>query len=236
MTRKTPSPHPPPAPAAAGSAKRSRRALLAGAAGAVLVAGIGGLAVVRNRRAAQDAALAQRPALASREAPSLGPDTARVRIVEFMDPACETCAVFYPLVKQILAGEPARLRLSLRHVPLHPGSELVVALLEASREQGLYWQTMEALLSTQNQWVPRHVVMPERVWNVVGGLGLDRDRLRTAMAGPEVSRRMAQDRDDARALQVEQTPEYFVNGRQMASFGRQQLQNLIAEALSHAYS
>ena len=37
------------------------------------------------------------------------------------------------------------------------------------------------------------------------------------------------------AMKVTATPEYFVNGRQMASFGRQQLQALIQDALQRAY-
>ena len=46
---------------------------------------------------------------------------------------------------------------------------------------------------------------------------------------------MARDQADAEALNVTQTPEYFVNGRQMASFGRKQLQDLVRDALQGAY-
>ena len=35
---------------------------------------------------------------------TLGSDGARVYLVEFMDPACETCAAFSPFVKQILGA------------------------------------------------------------------------------------------------------------------------------------
>jgi len=37
------------------------------------------------------------------------------------------------------------------------------------------------------------------------------------------------------ALKVTATPEYFVNGRQMPSFGEQQLRALIGEELQKAY-
>ena len=46
---------------------------------------------------------------------------------------------------------------------------------------------------------------------------------------------MALDAQDARALKVTQTPEFFVNGRGLPSFGYQQLQGLVAEAMGHAY-
>jgi hypothetical protein len=42
---------------------------------------------------------------------------------------------------------------------------------------------------------------------------------------------MQQDHDDAVALKVTATPEYFVNGRPMPSFGQQQLQTLVSDAL-----
>jgi protein-disulfide isomerase len=42
---------------------------------------------------------------------------------------------------------------------------------------------------------------------------------------------MQRDIDDARSLKVTATPEYFVNGRSLPSFGLQQLQDLVNEAL-----
>lgn len=214
----------------------SRRNLVIGLAATVAV--VGGGAVVFGRRGAgdaEDAALANRPGLASAQAPTLGDAAAKVKIVEFLDPACETCAVFYPIIKQVLADNPGKIRLALRHVPLHQGADYVVALLEASRKQDKYWPTLETLLKTQNRWVPRHVVLPPQALEAINGVGLNWDQLALDMTSAEVQQRMAQDRADATALGVKQTPEYFVNGRQMETFGRQQLLDLIDRALRKAY-
>jgi protein-disulfide isomerase len=43
---------------------------------------------------------------------------------------------------------------------------------------------------------------------------------------------MEQDKNDSILLKVSATPEYFVNGRQLPSFGQQQLADLIREELS----
>jgi hypothetical protein len=54
------------------------------------------------------------------------------------------------------------------------------------------------------------------------------------MGAPEIAQRMRRDLDDAGTLDVTKTPEYFVNGRQMASFGRQQLIALVDDELRRA--
>jgi len=58
--------------------------------------------------------------------PVFGPANAPVTIVEFFDPACETCRAFYPIVKDILAQYPSEVRLVIRYAPLHKGSDVVV--------------------------------------------------------------------------------------------------------------
>jgi protein-disulfide isomerase len=219
------------APGQGGQA--SRRGLIVAASAAIVAAiGSGAYLAFGGRSDAET-----RPELQSAHAPTLGPATAKVHIVEFLDPACETCAVFYPLVKRIVADNPDKIRLSLRHVPFHRGSEDVVRMLEASRKQDRYWRVLEALLGSQAQWAINHVVQPALALQAVSGVdvGLDLVRLAADMRAPEVDQRMAQDSRDAAALQVTKTPEYFVNGRQMASFGRQQLQALINDALQRAY-
>lgn len=65
--------------------------------------------------------------------------------------------------------------------------------------------------------------------------GLDLERVRSDMHGEAVSRRVAQDAADARALNVTKTPEYFVNGRPLPSFGWDPLLGLVRAELRAAY-
>ena len=175
---------------------------------------------------------AKRVALIRMHSPTLGKTDAPVVIVEFFDPACGTCAAFYPRVKEIMAANADRIRLVLRYAPFHKGSDKVVAVLEAARKQGKFWPALEALLLTQDDWSPNHLPQVDRVWKHLEGLGLDLDKVRADMTAPEIARVIAQDLDDAQALNVTQTPEYFVNGKPLPSFGLEQLQKLIADALS----
>ena len=179
----------------------------------------------------QDEAAARSAALASENAPSYGDPNAKVHIVEFLDPACETCAVFYPMVKEWMSQVPGETRLSVRHVAFHSGAEHAVKVLEASRQQGKYWETLEALLASQKQWTQHHTVLPEKIGPAIAGVGLDMDKLMADMNSVEALVRVEQDKKDAVLLRISKTPTYFVNGRPLPSFGAQQLANLIGEEL-----
>ena len=184
-----------------------------------------------DSRVTQPETGARGAALASEDSPTLGNPDAKVHIVEFLDPACETCALFYPMVKAWMAEVPDDIRLSVRHVAFHEGSEHAVRVLEASRNQDKYWQTLEALLASQQQWVQRHVVQPDKIESAIAGVGLDMEQLRADMNTVEVMRRMEKDKQDSILLKVSATPEYFVNGRPLPSFGQQQLADLVREEL-----
>lgn len=176
----------------------------------------------------------QRAALVRMHSPTLGNSDAPVVIVEFFDPACDTCRAFYPLVKAMLEANPDRIRLVLRYAPFHNGSDKVVAVLEAARKQGKFWPALEALLGAQADWAPNHMPQVDLVWRHLEGLGLNLEQVRADMAAPEIANLIAQDLADARTLKVTQTPEYFVNGRPLPSFGYEQLKKLVDDALNEA--
>jgi protein-disulfide isomerase len=180
----------------------------------------------------QDEAAARQAALASEHSPSMGNPDAKVQIVEFLDPACETCALFFPMVKQWMAQVPGQIHLKVRHLAFHKGSDYALKVLEASRNQDKYWQTLEVMLASQDRWVQNHVVQPEQIVSVIAGVGLNMEQLMADMNTEEIAQRIAKDKQDSVVLLVSATPEYFVNGRPLPSFGQQQLANLIRDELS----
>ncbi len=173
-----------------------------------------------------------RTALIRPHSPSLGKADATVVIVEFLDPACETCSTFYPLVKQLMAKHPDRIRLVMRYAPFHNGSDKVVAVLEAARRQGKFWPALEALLQSQKDWVANHTAKVDLIWAPLNDVGLNMEQLAIDMTAPDLKQAVAQDLADANTLGVSQTPEYFVNGRPLPSFGFEQLQQLVDEELA----
>lgn len=185
----------------------------------------------QNSRSTQ-AVTIDRTALIRPHSPSLGKADATVVIVEFFDPACETCSTFYPMVKQLMAKHPDRIRLVMRYAPFHKGSDKVVAVLESARRQGKFWPTLEALLQTQKEWVANHTAKADLIWPHLEGLGLNMEQLAIDLTAPDLKQAVAQDLADANTLGVSQTPEYFVNGRPLPSFGFEQLRQLVDEELA----
>ncbi|CAH1748307.1 Disulfide isomerase-like protein [Thauera humireducens] len=164
--------------------------------------------------------------------PIIGPQNAPVTIVEFFDPACETCRAFYPIVKQIMAQHPGKVRLALRYAPFHHGSDQVVKLMEAARKQGLYTPVLEALLAAQPEWADHAAPNIGIAFETAARAGLDMGRARQDMETPEIQAVLAQDIEDLTALQVSRTPTFFVNGRSLPSFGPEQLARLVAEEVA----
>jgi len=164
-----------------------------------------------------------------------GSDDAKVYLVEFMDPACETCAAFAPFIKKIMAANPGKIKLVIRYAPFHDGADNFVKILEAARMQGKYWETMEVMLSTQNLWASHHNYQPERLWDILPRAGVDIEQIKKDMHDPAIAKIIDQDMADVKALNVQKTPGYFVNGKPLQVFGYQQLHQLIQSELDAKY-
>lgn len=166
--------------------------------------------------------------------PVLGPQNAPVTIVEFFDPACETCRAFYPLVKQLMAQYPQEVRLVLRYAPFHQGSDQVIQLLEASKAQNRYWQVLESVLTAQPLWADHGHPNIDLAYQAAEQGGLDLQQALVDAASPAIAAVLRQDVEDLTALGVSKTPTFFVNGRPLPSFGREPLAALVADEVAKA--
>ena len=167
--------------------------------------------------------------------PTIGSDDAKVFLVEFMDPACETCASFSPFVKKIMDANPGKIKLVLRYAPFHDGADNFVKILEAARLQGKFWETLELMFETQNVWASHGNWQPQRLWDILPKAGLDIERIKKDMHSPAIAKIIEQDMADVKALNVQKTPGYFVNGKPLQTFGSRQLYKLIKSELDAQY-
>lgn len=203
----------------------------------LIVAFVFGTSYYKGRRAEKYGFMAQEDAstFIRDHSQTLGDDAAKVYLVEFMDPACETCAAFSPFVKQMLGAFPGQIKLVLRYAPFHQGADYFVKILEAARKQGKFWETLDVMYKSQPYWASHHNPQPEKIWQFLPAAGLDLERIRKDMSDPAFVKLIEQDLADARTLDVRKTPGFFVNGKPLQTFGSEQLLQLVRTEISASY-
>ena len=157
-------------------------------------------------------------------------------IVEFFDPACESCRAFYPLVKSQLEQYKGKVNLVVRPVAFHKNVGPVVAALEATKMQNKFWDALRVTLYYQSEWAINHVANVDLLYPYLQDAGIDIAQLKTDMQNPVIAARMAQDAKDAKALKVFKTPTFYVNGNVLKQFGAEPFKALIASEVNKAYS
>ena len=163
--------------------------------------------------------------------PVYGDKNAKIYLVEFLDPECESCRAFYPQVKALLKEYPGKVQLVVRYAPFHKNSKIAIKALEAARMQGKYWEALELLFQFQPQWGDHHHPNPGLIFEYLPTLGLEMNKLKNDMLNPIIEKNLAQDISDLRALNVRGTPTFFVNGKPLKQFGVFGIKQLIEEEL-----
>lgn len=173
------------------------------------------------------------------DSPSMGPSDAKVTVVEFLDPECESCAAFAPEVKKILKEFEGQTRLVIRYMPFHKNARLAASYMEAAGEQGKYWEMQEKMFVNQSQWgeihgAPAPVNRPDpevlfKKW--AGELGLNVEQLSASAAEKKHQDKIDRDFADGRSLGVRRTPTIFVNGKELFRLNPNDLRSMIAAEL-----
>lgn len=164
-------------------------------------------------------------------APKLGPTNPEVYLVEFLDPECESCRQFYPYVKMLMQEHEGKIQLVVRYAPFHPNSRFAIKILEAARKQGKYWETLEVLFQHQPEWGSHHHPQPELIWNYLPQAGVDVEKVKQDMNDPAIEEMIEKEVKDLTDLGVRGTPQFFVNGRPLETFGLEPLRELIKSEL-----
>ena len=112
----------------------------------------------------------------------------------------------------------------------------MVAILEAARKQGKFWDTLDLMFDTQASWAIHHQARPDLFWKILQKADLlDLTRLQQDMNDPTIAKVIQKDLADGQALGANKTPTFFVNGKPLPSFGYQQLMNLVNSELAANY-
>ena len=164
---------------------------------------------INQRAAASPALLAADP-----RDPSFGPADARVTVVEFFDFRCPGCKATAPEVLRLIQAHPD-VRFVFKDWPIldrgtDDTSHYAARAALAAHRQGKYLPVFRALMAEP-------ALDKAAVDRILAANGVVMPTARTAMAGPEIARHLADIQLSAAGLGLQGTPTFFVNGRAAAS-------------------
>jgi len=159
----------------------------------------------------------------------LGPDTARVTLVEYGDFQCPNCGQAYPAVKLLLKHFEDRVRFVFRHFPLtevHPHAQLAAEASEAAGAQQKFWPMYALLFEHQLE------LKLKDLRRYAEQLELDLERFDYELDDQVYRQRVNEHVDGARRSGARLTPTFFVNSVITdASFGLEHLFQAVEKAL-----
>ncbi len=141
--------------------------------------------------------------------PSIGPATAPVTVVMFIDYQCSTCAAFGPVVKQVAAEFGPRVRLVVRDFPLesiHENAFRAALAANAAARQGKFFEYGALLYGNQASLDEASLL------KYAEQLGLNAVKFKADIIDPKNTLEVRKDIADGESYGVGGTPTIFING------------------------
>src|SRR5688572_24639567 len=139
----------------------------------------------------------------------VGPEDARVTLVEYGDFECPHCGALHPVVQAARKAFGGNLRFVFRHFPLrssHPHALAAAKAAEAAGEQGRFWQMHHRLYQRQSELKDKDLLQHAR------HIGLDMARFEGELAAHAHEVRIREDLASAAQSGASGTPSLFING------------------------
>jgi protein-disulfide isomerase len=160
---------------------------------------------------------------------------ARVKIEEFGDFQCPSCAALSPALNQAEQKYHGKVCVIFRHFPLanHTHALAAARTAEAAGLQGRFWEMHDFLYGSQLIWT--RAADPRELFNQFAkSTGLDVERLKIDIESEQVKARIAADQQRAASLGVNRTPAIFINGERLpdSSLNQKALQEAIERAVN----
>ena len=158
----------------------------------------------------------------------IGDNSKNVTVVQFIDPECESCAIFHEFVKKLYKDYYSEIEIVTKYIPNHKNSKFVIKLLEASRAQGLYEESLDIIFSTQDLWAKHNYEKPELLYGFLSQIpNIDMKKLRSDMQDEKILNIIKQDKDDAISLGVLGTPTLYINVELLKRLSSEELFDIV---------
>lgn len=159
---------------------------------------------------------------------TFGDNKKNISVVEFLDPECESCALFHPIMRKLYKEYHEDIQLVVRYVPNHKNSRFAVKILEASRVQNKYEEVLSVIFEKQALWAQHNNEKPELLWEFLAVIpDLDINKLKEDSKNPQIDKIMDIDKEDANQLNVRGTPTIFVNEKRLSVLSQKDLFDLV---------
>lgn len=148
---------------------------------------------------------------------SKGNPNAPVWIVEYMDYQCPSCRSAFYMIDAYLKEYPSQIYFQVRFHPLkqHPHGLESAIYSECATRQKRFWEFHRLLFENQKEW--QDLILTEDKFHAYAQrAGLNLQVLDACLADPLTSETVLKENADSKALGVNLTPTFFVNGKMVA--------------------
>lgn len=160
--------------------------------------------------------------------PTLGPENAPIRIVEFSDFECPYCSRLAATMQEIEEAYSGQVQIMFRQYPLsfHPHADGAARAAVCAHEQGKFWEYHDELFSHQRD------LTPENLLRLGSNIGLDTGALEACMESSFARNQVDADQAAGEEIGVTGTPYFFINGTMYAgAYPFEAISELIDELL-----
>jgi protein-disulfide isomerase len=149
--------------------------------------------------------------------PSMGPEDAKITLIEFADFECPSCRQLDLILRDFMPRHP-EIRLVFKHYPLtdiHPWAMTAAIASQCAYQQSpaAFWKMHDAIFDAQE------VISPSNVWDKMQDLaaqqGIPAENFKSCMINPETAAQVKSTIDEGHALTITATPTTFVNARRV---------------------
>ncbi|KHO23755.1 DSBA oxidoreductase [Mycolicibacterium setense] len=157
-----------------------------------------------------------------------------VTFVEFLDFECEGCRAVYPEIEKLRAAYGDRVNFVIRYFPMeaHVNAERAARAVEAAAQQGQLEAMYRKMYDTQAQWGEKRTPADDVFRGFAVELGLDMAAFDAAYHDQATLQRIRVDVADGRALGVQGTPTFFLNGTRIRPHSYEDLTRALDDALT----
>jgi len=164
-----------------------------------------------------------------------GATDAEVKVEEFGDFQCPSCAALSPALNQSEQKYRGKVCVVFRHFPLadHRHAQAAACAAEAAGLQGRFWEMHDLLYGSQLIWT-RAADTREFFDQFAKSIGLNVERFKIDVETEKVKARIIADQERATSLGVNRTPAIFINGKRLpdSSLNQKALQESIEAAVN----